>query len=267
MPVFLSAALLGFVLGMRHATDADHVVAISTIVSRQRSFVGASAIGVLWGVGHTVTVTFVGLLIVIFGLAIPPAVGLTLELLVGLMLVLLGVLTLTGAMGRLVDRFAPPHRHVHAHDGGTHTHAHDHAHEIEEIAGEGDRVELTGTGGGAGVMARLGAFHALRPIAVGLVHGLAGSAAVALLVLAAVPGTLGQLVYLAVFNLGVMAGMGIVTTLIGLPFVFASDRFGSFHRVLVVVSGLVSLALGLLLIYQIGFVDGLFTGHPVWDPV
>src|SRR5690242_21095224 len=87
---------LGFFLGMRHATDADHVVAIATIVSRERSVVGSALIGAAWGVGHTVTVMAVGAAIIVFGVVIPPRLGMSMELAVGVMLVLLGVLTLTG---------------------------------------------------------------------------------------------------------------------------------------------------------------------------
>jgi len=276
--LFLSAAALGFVLGMRHATDADHVVAISTIVSRQRTFAAAGLIGALWGLGHTFTVSLVGLLIIVFGLVISPPVGLALELLVGLMLVLLGVLTLTGTMGRLVERFAPPHDHPHRHDGGAHAHAHDLAHELEDLDGAVGGAARGGGGsgmGGAGPaqaavhpgpFARLGTFHVLRPVTIGLVHGLAGSAAIALLVLASVPDPLGQLVYLAVFNVGVITGMALITSVVGLPFVYASARFTRVHRALVLASGAVSLALGLLLIYQVGVVDGLFTGNPTWSP-
>lgn len=257
--LFLSAAGLGFLLGMRHATDADHVVAISTIVSRQRTFSAAAVIGALWGLGHTVTVTLVGLLIIVFGLAISPPVGLALELLVGLMLILLGVLTLTGTMGRLVERYAPPHEHPHAHDGRAHTHTHDLAHELEALGGP--------SGGPiGGTIGRLGAFHVLRPITIGLVHGLAGSAAIALLVLASVPDAVGQVVYLAVFNIGVIAGMGMITSVVGVPFVLASTRFSRLHRVLVLASGAVSLVLGLLLVYEVGFGQGLFTGAPIWTP-
>jgi len=145
--LFLSAAALGFVLGMRHATDADHVVAISTIVSRQRTFAAAGLIGALWGIGHTLTVTVVGLLIIVFGLVISPPLALALELLVGLMLIVLGVLTLTGTMGRLVDRFGLPHEHPHAHDGGAHTHAHDLAHELEDLAGAAGTAIPEGSSG------------------------------------------------------------------------------------------------------------------------
>lgn len=284
--LFLSAAGLGFVLGMRHATDADHVVAITTIVSRQRSFSAATLIGALWGLGHTVTVTLVGLLIIVFGLVIPPPVGLALELLVGLMLIVLGVLTLTGTMGRVVERFALPHEHPHTHPEGAHTHAHDLAHELEDLDGKAVVADARPTGalgGGAvpgggsvtvragepvagepvavGGLGRLGTFHFVRPITIGLVHGLAGSAAIALLVLASVPDPVGQLVYLAVFNVGVISGMAMVTSFVGLPFVFASTRFSRLHRALVLTSGAVSLALGLLLVYEIGIVQGLFTGN------
>ena len=104
----VSFLFLGFLLGMRHATDADHVVAIATIVSRERSVAGSALIGAAWGVGHTVTVMAVGAAIIVFGVVIPPRLGMSMEFAVGIMLVLLGVLTLTG-MGRA--------------DGATHAHA------------------------------------------------------------------------------------------------------------------------------------------------
>src|SRR5258708_6928622 len=94
----LSIVVIGFLLGMRHATDADHVIAVTTIVSRQRSIRQASLIGALWGVGHTLTICVVGAAIIVFHVLIPPRVGLAMELCVGLMLVLLGALNLTGVM-------------------------------------------------------------------------------------------------------------------------------------------------------------------------
>src|SRR5436190_21889505 len=98
-PSIVSFLVLGFLLGMRHATDADHVVAIATIVSREHGMAGSSLIGAAWGVGHTVTVMAVGAAIIVFGVVIPPRLGMSMEFAVGIMLVLLGVLTLTG-MGR-----------------------------------------------------------------------------------------------------------------------------------------------------------------------
>src|SRR5438270_4379231 len=91
-----SLLVLGFVLGMRHATDADHVVAIATIVSRQRNLRGSAMIGAAWGIGHTFTILIVGGAIILFGMVIPPRVGLGMEFAVGVMLIILGVLTLTG---------------------------------------------------------------------------------------------------------------------------------------------------------------------------
>src|SRR5690242_7514637 len=94
MVSFLSIIALGFFLGMRHATDADHVVAVTTIVSRERTIRSSALIGILWGFGHTITIFIVGSLIILFGVVIPPRLGLTMELSVGLMLILLGILNL-----------------------------------------------------------------------------------------------------------------------------------------------------------------------------
>src|SRR6516225_7911324 len=131
-----SLLLLGFFLGMRHATDADHVVAIATIVARQRTLRGSAMIGAVWGVGHTVTIMAVGGAIILFGVVIPPRLGLSMEFAVGIMLVLLGVLTLTGT-GRAVGA-AQPHAHVragealdlhdHLHAHGDYLHRHPHGH-------------------------------------------------------------------------------------------------------------------------------------------
>jgi high-affinity nickel permease len=106
----LSIIVIGFVLGMRHATDADHVIAVTTIVSRQGSVRHASLIGAMWGVGHTLTICIVGTAIIVFHVLIPPKVGLAMELCVGLMLVLLGVLNLTGALQWICFRLTPGRR-------------------------------------------------------------------------------------------------------------------------------------------------------------
>src|ERR1700727_1912944 len=118
----VSFLFLGFFLGMRHATDADHVVAIATIVSRERSMAGSALIGAAWGVGHTITVMVVGVAIIVFGIVIPPKLGLSMEFAVGIMLVLLGILTLTG-MGRTVGA-----AHAHAGAGGHARDLHHHVH-------------------------------------------------------------------------------------------------------------------------------------------
>ena len=112
MTTLLAVIALGFFLGMRHATDPDHVIAVTTIVARQRDLRHAAWIGALWGVGHTVTILLVGAAIILFSIVIPPRIGLTMELGVGLMLILLGVLNLTGMM-RWITEVLTPGGHLH----------------------------------------------------------------------------------------------------------------------------------------------------------
>ena len=262
MTQILALAGFGFLLGMRHATDADHVIAVTTILNRSQRFMHGTVIGAIWGLGHTITVLVVGVLIIAFGVVIPPPVGLAMEFAVALMLILLGVLSLTGGMGRLVERFTPPapmhghpHEHLHAHDADDEPHPHGHAH-------------LHGHGNDPGLVQTFGWFQLGRPLVVGLVHGLAGSAAVAFLVLTdlAVNDTGQAIVYLLIFCAGVAAGMAILTTVIGLPFLVSRVRSERINRWLTLGSGVLSLAFGLYLAYQIGIVDGLFTGDFSWEP-
>ena len=271
----VSFLFLGFFLGMRHATDADHVVAIATIVSRERSVAGSALIGAAWGVGHTITVMAVGAAIIVFGVVIPPQLGLSMEFAVGIMLVLLGVLTLTG-MGRKVgaahahaggpgghghalDLHDHPHAHgdyVHQHPHGHGPEAHGHAEEHTPLA----RLDRSGLG-------RIAFYQWLRPFAVGLVHGLAGSAAVALMVLSVIREPVAALGYLLLFGLGTIVGMMLITLILSAPFVFTAVNLPKFNWRLRVASGLVSFVFGLVLIYGIGFAEGgLFTDAPTWDP-
>jgi high-affinity nickel-transport protein len=205
-----SILLIGFVLGMRHATVADHVVAVTTIVSDQPSLWRASVIGALWGVGHSITILLVGGAIVAFRIVIPPRLGLAMEFAVALMLIVLGALNLSG----------------------------------RQVAS---------------------AHSSARPLAVGFVHGLAGSAFVALLVIAAVPGVLQGLLYLGLFGLGTVAGMGLITLAIAMPSALTARRFVSMQRYLRLASGVASVAFGLLLVRD-GIADGLFSAAPHWSP-
>jgi high-affinity nickel-transport protein len=259
MTQLLALAGFGFLLGMRHATDADHVIAVTTILNRSRRFVHGTIIGAIWGLGHTITVLVVGTLIIVFNIVIPPPVGLAMELAVAVMLILLGVLNLTGALQAITERFTPP-APMHGHE-----HAHLHAHDLEAEHAHG-HAHLHGHGRDPGLLATFGWFQLARPLAVGLVHGLAGSAAVALLVLATIQDTGQALVYLLIFCAGVAAGMAILTTVIGLPFLVSRARSERINRWLTIGSGVLSLAFGLYLGYQIGFVDGLFTGDFRWVP-
>jgi high-affinity nickel-transport protein len=264
----LAILAIGFFLGMRHATDPDHVIAVSTIVSRERSIAKAAFIGILWGLGHTLTILAVGAAIVMFGLAIPARVGLTMEFCVGLMLILLGVLNLSGAMKWMSQKFSPAHppvtgehAHIHEHDTKLHFHWHSHAAEREHHATTLELPEALERS-----FAGLGLYQSLRPLFVGIVHGLAGSAAVALLVLSAIREPKWAVLYLLVFGVGTIAGMMLITSIIALPFSFVGYRFAWLNRSLVTGSGVLSLAFGLFVCYQIGFVDGLFTSHPNWKP-
>jgi high-affinity nickel-transport protein len=264
----LAILLIGFFLGMRHATDPDHVIAVSTIVSRERSISKAALIGILWGCGHTLTIVAVGAAIILFGFAIPIRVGLTMEFSAGLMLILLGVLNLTGAMKWLSEKFSPAHppvtgqhAHVHEHDSHLHFHWHSHAPAANHHADS-----LTAPSWMRGPFARLGLFHSVRPVLVGIVHGLAGSAAVALLVLSTIREPEWAVFYLLVFGIGTIAGMMLITAALALPFSFAAQKFAWLNRGFVTGSGLLSLGFGFFVCYHIGFVAGLFTGHPHWTP-
>jgi len=264
---FLSIIALGFFLGMRHATDPDHVIAVTTIVSRQQSIRHAGLIGILWGVGHTVTILFVGAGIILFNLVIPTRIGLAMELAVGLMLIFLGVLNLTGVTQWVTQRFTPTHGHggiihSHAHTHGGKTHVHLHAHNPEVHL----HLEQHPEGRWQRILARVGLYNLLRPVAVGLVHGLAGSAAVALLVVTTIRDPRWAIAYLLVFGVGTIAGMMLITMAIGAPFAYTGKRFMNLNRGLGVASGLVSVAFGLFITFQIGFVNGLFTANPRWMP-
>jgi ABC-type nickel/cobalt efflux system permease component RcnA len=266
----ISVLLLGFFLGMRHATDADHVIAVSTIVSRQRSVRAAAWTGVLWGLGHTVTIVVVGGAIVLFGLVIPPHIGLGMEFSVAVMLILLGILTLTGVTRRVreartgasqAEGHADPHAHPHRHGDYVHSHVHGHAPERH-----GHAEEATPQARVDRVFERFGAYQVVRPLVVGLVHGLAGSAAVALLVLAAIRDPWWATGYLLVFGAGTIAGMMLITAAVAVPFAVTAHRFAWVNRHLATVSGVLSLAFGLWMAYQIGVVDGLFSAAPHWSP-
>jgi len=259
----VSFLFLGFFLGMRHATGADHVVAIATIVGREHSMARSALIGAAWGVGHTITVMAVGAAIIVFGVVIPPRLGMSMEFAVGIMLVLLGVLSLTG-MGRAVGAAhahagvpggdaLDVHDHLHAHGDYVHRHphghtpdAHGHAEEHTPLA----RLDRSGLG-------RLAFYVWLRPFAVGLVHGLAGSAAVALMVLSIICEPVAALGYLLLFGLGTIVRMMLITLVISAPFGFTAVNLPKLNWRLRVASGLISFVFGVVLIYGIGFAEAV----------
>jgi len=211
----LSAMLLGFLHGMKHATDADHVVAVTTIVSKQKRLSLAALIGMFWGLGHTLTILLIGSAIIYLDVTIPPRLGLLMEFAVGVMIVILGILALKNIT--LPGSVAPTERHL------------------------------------------------ARPFAVGFIHGLAGSAAVALLTLQLLPTAAMAALYLLIFGLGTMVGMMGVTLVIGLPYIF-SIRLERFHRWLGIATASFSILFGLSMMYELGIVNGLFSDNPTWSP-
>ena len=271
----LGIASLGLLMGMRHATDPDHVIAVTTIVSRERRLTAASRVGIVWGLGHTLTVLAVGALIIIFKIAISIRLGLAMEFAVAIVLMLLGLGAFASLVRLVVRRIAGTpltvdqplvHSHAHGHGFGPHRHSHFHLdsgeqHDSDLVALNHEHLLPAGALSSFAVRRPL-----LRSFGIGLVHGLAGSAAIALLVLGAIPQPLWATLYLAIFCLGTIVGMGLITTAIATPFAVAAQRMSWMHRGLVTGSGLLSFGFGLFLAYQLGIVDHLFGTTPIWIP-
>jgi high-affinity nickel permease len=262
---FVSIIALGFFLGMRHATDPDHVIAVTTIVTRQRQLGRAAMTGAFWGVGHTLTIFAVGAMIILFNVVIPTRVGLSMEFSVALMLVVLGIMNVAAFMRSAsaisAEASDAVHVHPHAHGDYIHTHAHGHSAEAHSHSSGSTPLALLDR-----LFGKLAIYRPVRPFIVGVVHGLAGSAAVALLVLAAIPNPRWAVAYLLVFGAGTVGGMMLITMSIASAFTFMGKGRQKFSQRLALVSGLLSLAFGLSLVYQIGFGGGLFTSHPHWLP-
>lgn len=262
MITFLSIIALGFFLGMRHATDPDHVIAVTTIVSRERQISKSAWIGAFWGIGHTLTIFVVGAAIILFDLVIPPRLGLSMELAVGLMLILLGILNVVSFFRSVPITPDDGQIHSHAHSHGDYVHSHPHSHAPEHHPHAASQTPVAKLDG---ILLKFRAYRLLRPLVIGIVHGLAGSAAVALLVLATIRNARWAIAYLLVFGVGTIAGMMVITMSIASTFHLV--RGGQqFSRRLAFASGLLSLGFGLFVAYQICVVNGLLSGQPHWTP-
>jgi hypothetical protein len=265
---FFSILAVGFFLGMRHATDPDHVIAVTTIVSNQRNVVRSALIGAFWGVGHTVTIFVVGAGIILFNLVIPVRLGLSMELSVSVMLIILGVANVAGFLRSMPASAIPAQDeaevvHSHSHSHGGYIHSHSHVHLPESYPHSPDHTPLTWLDHAFG---RNGLYQYLRPFVIGVVHGLAGSAAVALLVLTTIRNVHWAIAYLLIFGVGTIAGMMLITMSLASAFTIAGRGREKFSRRLAFASGLLSLGFGLFVAYQICFVYGLFTTHARWIP-
>jgi len=222
----LSMLTLGFLLGLKHAIETDHVAAVATIVSQQRSIWRSSVVGAVWGIGHTASLLIAGILVLGLKLVIPGRLAVFLELVVGVMLVGLGMAPL-----RRAGRSIRLHRHVHRH--GQETHAHFHVHVGGDEAHQHRHLGLP-----------------TRSFWIGVVHGLAGSGAVTVLVLASAPSLVVGLGYILTFGTGSILGMLLVSTLIALPFALAARRLEILHLRIQQVAGLVSILVGAVLLRE-----------------
>ncbi|GAC1446174.1 MAG: hypothetical protein NVSMB56_02390 [Pyrinomonadaceae bacterium] len=236
-----SVLTLGAIFGLKHATEVDHVVAVSSIVSEHRNIFRAGLVGGLWGAGHTLSLIIVGFVVLALRVAIPEHIAAWLEFGVALMIIGLGVNALIRALRGRTD----VHAHTHAHDGLMHAHLH--FHEDDVIAAD-EPLPIEINTSHAHAIKRIG----IKPLIVGMMHGLAGSAALTLLVLSQIGSMSLGLLYLFVFGVGSIFGMLLMSSLIGLPFVLSAHRLTRFNYVLQTLAGALSIAFGLWYAYETG---------------
>jgi hypothetical protein len=224
---------LGFLLGMQHALEADHIAAVSSIAARRTQVSDIVKHGLTWGVGHTLTLFVFAGAAILLGQAIPEHLARPLETAVGIMLVGLGAHVLWRLWR---DRV---HFHQHGHGDGT-VHIHAHSHASETIA-----------------HARAAHVHAhgfrWRTLLVGLMHGMAGSAALLVLTVSQAPNPLVGLGYVALFGVGSMVGMGALSTLIAVPLAVSARWLTWANRGLQGGVGVVTIAIGAMTIYTTAF--------------
>jgi sulfite exporter TauE/SafE len=221
----------GFILGVKHALDVDHVTAVSTMLSKSRSIFKASRTGILWGIGHTVTLLLAGILVLGFKFNISERLALSMELLVGVVLVLLGV--------PIIRTYVNKRLHFHTHRHGNKVHFHVHSH--DEIK---DHQHS----------------HGFKSLFVGMVHGMAGSAALMLAVLTTTGSLLEGISYIFIFSLGSILGMLIFSGILGIPFILAEKHHSRVSEAIKLTAGLISVGLGTMIIWEIGVTQGLLFG-------
>jgi ABC-type nickel/cobalt efflux system permease component RcnA len=239
--------LLGILMGMKHALEADHVAAVASLVIRSRSLPEAVRMGVAWGLGHTLTLLAVGAVVVSLDRALPEHFALMLEFAVGLMLIWLGA----DVLRRLArDRV---HFHSHRHDEGEVVHFHAHSHRGDAAPTHArSRHEHRHVAGAAGLP--------VRALAIGLMHGMAGSAALILLTLGQLDTLPTALAYMALFGLGSMLGMAALSAVLALPMLHAARQLTRAQHAVSAVVGLATLGLGGWILYQVGVIQGLVAG-------
>ncbi|PFN98722.1 urease accessory protein UreH [Bacillus sp. AFS076308] len=229
---FLSILALGFVLGIKHAIEPDHVIAVSTIASQSKKLFRSTLAGVFWGIGHTATLFIIGVILILMKGEIPEKWAMSLEFLVGIMLVYLGLTTLLS--------FKNIHLHQHEHDGDEHKHLHSHSHNGKHQHNhQHQNVSY------------------LKSLFIGLVHGLAGSGAMVLLTMSTVKSVWEAAVYILIFGAGTILGMLFFTTIIGIPFVFSSKK-RLLNQTLTRLTGVISIVFGMYYMYNLAVTEGLY---------
>ncbi len=228
----LSVLALGFILGIKHAIEPDHVIAVSTIASRSKKIWHASLAGVFWGIGHTATLFIVGITFILMKGEIPEILVMSLEFLVGIMLVYLGVTTILS--------FKHVHVHEHEHDG--HEHQHIHAHLYEGMHAHKHEHKKASF---------------IKSMLIGFVHGLAGSGAMILLTMSTVKSVWEAVMYILIFGVGTVIGMLFFTTIIGIPFVLSKKR-STMNKTITITMGAISTVFGIYYMYHLGINEGLF---------
>ncbi|MCB1024946.1 MAG: sulfite exporter TauE/SafE family protein [Acidobacteria bacterium] len=222
----LALLFFGFVLGLKHAVEADHLAAVSTIVAERKNILSSTIIGGFWGVGHTISLLVIGALVVFLKLQISEAAEARLEAIVGIMLVVLGI----NALRKLFQK-DKIHVHKHEHKGREHIHIHTHEKEAKEETHHFMRFSP-------------------RAVAIGMVHGLAGSAALMLLVVPTIDSPYVALIYILIFGAGSIGGMMLMSLLIGLPLHLTAGKFTAVNKSILGIAGLFSFCLGTFIVYE-----------------
>ncbi len=236
----LSILFLGFLIGLRHALEADHVAAISSIAARQSDVAAVLRHGVTWGIGHSLALLAFAGAAVLFDTAASERLASWLEAAVGVMLILLG--------GQVVYRLLRDRVHFHFHrhgDGTVHLHAHSHRDE----SGRHDAAHHAHAHGRAQVRAGSNRWP-LRTLSVGIMHGMAGSAALIVLAAGSVESRFLGLAYVALFGVGSIVGMGALSAVIAAPLAYSARAMNWATTTLQAIVGVATMGLGFLTIYQ-----------------
>ena len=230
--------LMGFLLGMRHAMESDHVAAVASLVTRSPSVGESIRLGSVWGLGHTVTLFIFGSAVMLLDHMIPERMAMMLEFSVGIMLVLLGI--------DVIRRFMRENVHLHFHrhaDGTWHLHAHAHAEAATDVKLRHANSSHDHRHAGR---------FPLRALLVGVMHGMAGSAAMIALTLQTVHSFSTGMIYIALFGLGSIAGMAALSMAIMLPLRHSAQRFARAHHYLQFGIGTITVLLGISIMVEIG---------------